>query len=345
MLSNRLARSLHTSARLLNQAKPDFRASSKLFADAARDEATEEAEIRRRSALPLPQDDAPNWTGDERVEDTVLRMLVDKYKPLRGDFRSADEKLRRAPPSVSVRPAAVEDDEETSLADLLAARISAAPSSAPVEVNAVPLSPSPLPLPEATHPGSLADVPLLPSIEGHRPWHTTFKAPSHTASVRVGHFSAPRPSSTRVPTNPQDEKALRAERAAAKRTASAVRLTSARESTLDYKLGTRKPERRGPLGSGGGGPVSMKAWTNLVEERIEAARRAGKFASLPGRHKPLERSTEEHNPFIARDEFLLNRLVQRQGAAPPWVEIQAGVPVFICDFGRFWGDTEHLTFA
>ena len=34
--------------------------------------------------------------------------------------------------------------------------------------------------------------------------------------------------------------------------------------------------------------------------------------------------TEEKNPFIAREEFLMNRIVQRNGAAPPWVEIQGG---------------------
>ena len=35
-------------------------------------------------------------------------------------------------------------------------------------------------------------------------------------------------------------------------------------------------------------------------------------------------SDGERNPFIAREEFLMNRIVQRNGAAPPWVELQAG---------------------
>lgn len=38
----------------------------------------------------------------------------------------------------------------------------------------------------------------------------------------------------------------------------------------------------------------------------------------------MKQFTEERNPFIAREEFLLNRIVQRQGAAPPWIEIQQG---------------------
>ncbi len=33
-------------------------------------------------------------------------------------------------------------------------------------------------------------------------------------------------------------------------------------------------------------------------------------------------AVEERNPFIAREEFLMNRIVQRNGAAPPWVDLQ-----------------------
>lgn len=39
-------------------------------------------------------------------------------------------------------------------------------------------------------------------------------------------------------------------------------------------------------------------------------------------------TTQDRNPFIAREEFLMNRIVQRQGAAPPWVEVQGGASVF-----------------
>ena len=52
----------------------------------------------------------------------------------------------------------------------------------------------------------------------------------------------------------------------------------------------------------------------------------GHFKDLKGRGKPLEMTVEERNPFIAREEFLMNRIVQRQGAAPPWIEIQTGAP-------------------
>lgn len=46
------------------------------------------------------------------------------------------------------------------------------------------------------------------------------------------------------------------------------------------------------------------------------------FSAVQGRGKPLPRSPAEHNPFIAREEFLMNRIIQKNGAAPPWVEIQ-----------------------
>ena len=35
-------------------------------------------------------------------------------------------------------------------------------------------------------------------------------------------------------------------------------------------------------------------------------------------------SNDEKNPFIGREEFLMNRIVQRNGAVPPWVELQTG---------------------
>lgn len=62
----------------------------------------------------------------------------------------------------------------------------------------------------------------------------------------------------------------------------------------------------------------------LIHGGLQKARLEGRFANLSGRGRPIERVMEERNPFIAREEFLMNRIVQRQGAAPPWVEIQGG---------------------
>lgn len=194
-----------------------------------------------------------------------------------------------------------------------------------------------------------ADEPLLPAVEGHKPWLTTFKAPSHAiASVRYGHIptagiassstSSTRRAAQAGPT--EDAHARRKERDAKKRSEIVGRLTRAKESTLDYRLGVTKNMKSGMQERPN--PVSVKGWAGLVEVRIEVrcvpsmimkpdryvtfsiqrARQDGYFRTIKGRGKPLERGNEEHNPFIAREEFLMNRIVQRQGAAPPWVEIQ-----------------------
>ncbi|THG93654.1 hypothetical protein EW145_g8319 [Phellinidium pouzarii] len=104
---------------------------------------------------------------------------------------------------------------------------------------------------------------------------------------------------------------------------------------LDYRLGLR-----GGAGAGAGVdgmqrrpmPVGMKGWANLIEERIERARREGHFKTLRGRGKPLVRETAESNPFIAREEFLMNRIVQKNNAAPPWVELQTELEAAVSSF-------------
>lgn len=156
------------------------------------------------------------------MEDAVLRMLVDKYKPLRtGTIRTAEEKIKAMAPQLVNMPT--------------------------VEEPAVKSFP-------------LKDQPLLPVIEGHRPWHTTFRAPSHaTPSVRHGTFTPRSPSKTGL-----DEKALKKEREERKRFQVASRLTHARESTLDYRLGLKNARARALPN-----PVTMKGWAGLAEDRIE----------------------------------------------------------------------------
>ncbi|KAG6846702.1 hypothetical protein H0H93_012343, partial [Arthromyces matolae] len=285
--------------------------SDKLFADAAREEAQARPRHRKSSRLTALENEHENWDGDERIEDAVLRMLVDKYKPLRtGAIQSADQKLKLSPPSLSPRR----------------------------QVVVTPKTPST---------GSWATEPLLPSKKDHQPWHTTFKVPEHaTSSIKYASLPLlpPQPS---MKATPVDEKLKKKERDEKKRLEKARRLGSAKEATLDYRLGIRGSGGGG--GGGGGGqvnPVSMKGWTSLVEDKIEVgvfvpshpfspcwntanaqrilqkARQAGVFQNIKGRGKPLISSTDEANPFIAREEFLMNRIVQRNGAVPQWVELQ-----------------------
>ncbi|TDL29944.1 hypothetical protein BD410DRAFT_780450 [Rickenella mellea] len=72
-----------------------------------------------------------------------------------------------------------------------------------------------------------------------------------------------------------------------------------------------------------------------LEESQEAkgrARQEGRFGKITGRGKPITRISDEGNPFIAREEFLMNRIVQRNGAAPPWVELQRELDTALASF-------------
>ncbi|KAI4517453.1 hypothetical protein K525DRAFT_243364 [Schizophyllum commune Loenen D] len=306
--------------KLTEQQQADHRASAKLFADAEREE-EELREEARKSKLPFLERQHDNWTGDERIEDAVLRMLVDKYKPVRGGtVRSADEKLKSAPPkTTSTGPGAIalEVDEitqmETRLADDTGAKITTSGSSTIAGHT-----------PSVT--GSWADEPLLPAIEGHRPWHTEYRAPSHSvASVKFARLP-PSPPSPKA--KPADERIARKEKEVAKRTAHAGRLHGAREATLDYKLGLGAGRQKGapptvtPATGARPNPVSVKGWTSLVEDRIERARQKGLFNNVKGRGQPIKQQSEESNPFIGKEEFLMNRILQRNEASPPWVEVQ-----------------------
>ncbi|KIP06161.1 hypothetical protein PHLGIDRAFT_30604 [Phlebiopsis gigantea 11061_1 CR5-6] len=282
------------------------RASAKLFEDAANEEAELAEQAARASKIEALRKRDENWTGEESIQDAVLRMLVDKYKPLRsGPIRSADEKLRKAPPQVgATEPGAI---------DTVEALRSAVDDSVVVKTAW-----------GASSGRSLADVPLLPHIEGHQPWLTTFTVPSHAqSSIKYGNIP-PSATTSRLPPNPEvlDDKAKRKLRETKKRTEQAGRLRNAKESTLDYRLGIKSPNRHEGVAHQRPNPTSLRGWTSLVEDRIERARQEGRFDRIQGRGKPLKQFVEERNPFIAREEFLLNRIVQRQGAAPPWVEVQ-----------------------
>ena len=64
-----------------------------------------------------------------------------------------------------------------------------------------------------------------------------------------------------------DDRKRRSEREAKKRSEIAGRLTRAKESTLDYRLGITKNVKSGVRARPN--PMSIKGWAGLVEERIE----------------------------------------------------------------------------
>ncbi|KAJ7641351.1 hypothetical protein FB45DRAFT_899997 [Roridomyces roridus] len=281
-----LARRIRCSARFYSQT-----GSAKLFADAAREEAEQSKRVPVHQAA-----EEPNWTGDERIQDTVLRMLVDKYKPMRtGTIQTAEQKLRKSPSNV-------QQYHPLDSPPLNSAPTTAAPSLPPKNSTPPPG-------------GSWASVPLLPpGPPDHKPWHTEYKASDLEQSRK---------------TEKEFNRNL-------------GRLSRARESTLDYRLGLGN-KRSGSRVN----PVNMKGWTNLIEDKIEQARRAGMFVTVKGRGKPIVRTAEESNPFIGREDFLMNRIIKRNGAAPPWVQLQEELEAAVHTFRHLLLDgwTRHAVRA
>ncbi|GAA5862593.1 hypothetical protein JCM8547_002119 [Rhodosporidiobolus lusitaniae] len=109
-----------------------------------------------------------------------------------------------------------------------------------------------------------------------------------------------------------------------------ARLASAYERTLDYAAGVRpeqKQRREGEKAEGEHdaaqlGVPSLGGWAGIVENRILQSMREGSFKHVKGRGKPLERDEAESNPFISREDFLINRVLKQQDVSPPWVELQ-----------------------
>lgn len=79
-------------------------------------------------------------------------------------------------------------------------------------------------------------------------------------------------------------------------------------------------------------PRSINEMGLLSDERIRAARARGEFNDLPGRGKPIEQDPLINNPFVDRTEYFLNRIIQRNGAAPPWVIMQQEVDTEVSTF-------------
>ncbi|KAG8956593.1 hypothetical protein FRC04_000071 [Tulasnella sp. 424] len=266
---------LHSAIRYYSQGSTsaDKSASAKLFADATEEECSQPSvpNSRTQELAALQASRHRNWDGDETTEDAVLRMLVDKYKPMRtGNIRTADEKLK----------------EESS---------STGPSASFERDIGVLLS-------------TLPPIPAPTSFSGNQ----RFKAGGQKSGGGIA--------------DPDDAKARAEGRRAKKLNEGPRRAGSALEKSLDYRIGRTlgQGEETGAAPSVPRqiSPVSLKGWAAVVEDKIEQARSAGVFNKVEGRGKPLKRHHDEVNPFIPREEFLMNRIIRRQGAAPPWVEIQ-----------------------
>ncbi|GAA5949006.1 hypothetical protein JCM21900_003170 [Sporobolomyces salmonicolor] len=164
------------------------------------------------------------------------------------------------------------------------------------------------------------------------PWDVTFKPPDHynpsvAPGLRSGTHRLPHLTRTRSSSAASN---LTVKLVGGKPTAQKARLVSAYERSLDYRGGVRSSSSPGiavPVheqGSidGEGKMGEMRAWEGFIEEKIKQAHRDGLFRNVKGRGKPIPKDDAESNPFISRDDFLINRIMKTQDAAPPWVEVQ-----------------------
>lgn len=298
--------------------------ADKLLQDALQHEAEEQQVLERNARKPDPTD--PVWTGEERVQDTVLRMVMDKYKPLRlpldSNANPADEKIK-----------------------------------AGIQTPTTPGSLEAYGLFQSDGGGEEGGR-KLPKTPDAKPWRAVYVRPPHLlgsgateegVNVRYGQFLKSSSSSTLAKSgesselraklkaaglNPNvlptdDPKAMSQLRANLKTAERRGKLVRARDRVLDYQLS--KPvdssdEVRGDEVSDTNRNLQLQlghaqGWDSVVEKRIKAAQDAGLFRSNKLRGKPLQRDMEEKNPFLAREEYFMNRIVKRQGAAPPWVEL------------------------
>jgi hypothetical protein len=68
-----------------------------------------------------------------------------------------------------------------------------------------------------------------------------------------------------------------------------------------------------------------RGFASIANERIEAAMRTSYFRQNSLRGKPLQYDVHAANPYLQGEERIMNRIIQRQGAAPPWVELNVQV--------------------
>jgi DnaJ homolog subfamily C member 28 len=223
-------------------------ASQKLFADAEKEEHDErQRDLKERLEQRLIQEQ--NWTGDEKMEDTVLRMLVDKYKPLRGSMQTSEMKLKANPPQITMRTP--ESQPSTSM--------------------------------------QAEDV-ILPGIEGHKPWMTTYTTPSFAVNPSIRAMRLPLQAANKRSTVDDTVKVKGPTREERLRVAEANRLASARERILDYRFGGFQNANIQPSSEGAkANPKTMKGWASLAEERIHVRygslqRTAQRLTTMPRTH-------------------------------------------------------------
>ncbi|ANZ73590.1 BA75_01821T0 [Komagataella pastoris] len=126
-------------------------------------------------------------------------------------------------------------------------------------------------------------------------------------------------------------------------TKSQIRLSSARDASLDYKISKiskketsfeedphfRERYKERLLGPDLLVPSSFATVNNSIKSiantKIEQAMSEGKFKNLSNRGKPIKIDSSSQSAFIDKTEYHLNNILKNENALPPWIEKQGMV--------------------
>ncbi|OZJ04579.1 hypothetical protein BZG36_02774 [Bifiguratus adelaidae] len=148
---------------------------------------------------------------------------------------------------------------------------------------------------------------------------------SHLPPLSTQPVKPPTPAKIKLPVEELDAKQKSFLKETQARKAKQNRILHARDSAFDYATSGKNMVQNYPEEGEQRRPASLNDFRILVDDRIEAARARGEFDNLKGRHKPIPKDVHARNPFIDTTEYLMNRIVLRQGAAPAWIEMQKEV--------------------
>lgn len=209
------------------------------------------------------------WTGEENTRDAVLRMLMDTHKPLRSDVvATAEQKIKELTKKLDMEPIVREKSQNSTLRRQEQALLQ--------ELDDQAESPSVVRVDR-----SIELERQIPP-EDFRPWMAQYVAKDQdtdTPSIFHGKFLSTGPSSLTSlmdrPVISADPKLRQAQRQRQRTERTQGRLVGAREGALEYRLGGGEGyPAKGTSAAGGGvrgGPSGVRAWQNLVEDRIEVS--------------------------------------------------------------------------
>ncbi|WWC85450.1 uncharacterized protein L201_000313 [Kwoniella dendrophila CBS 6074] len=326
--------------------------SAKLLA-----EALEEEYVSTPTASPsrdhLIHNQGEIWTGEESTHDAVLRMIMDvKGKPLRESggikHNASDEKIKNIVKGLDLNPRLGNPIFATKNKYNAKDETVRQEGEEEEEINPHKTTiPPHLHRPwHSTYTGEMKLNNTVPQIK-----YGTFIKSRKDGDSLTNLLELQLPVGADGKTRSRIKEARKSSR-------TIRRLDNAREGALDYKLGltsqdgkpllvdlgeedldlevdtetnengeqvfkgNRQIKGSSVLGAQKGSASGMRAWGGLVEDRIQRAKEAGFFKVTNGKGKPIPRDPEASNPHLETGELLMNRIVKRQGALPPWIELQ-----------------------